>query len=90
MRKTSDPIGKELFQMLKGAYHLWDVGALKNADYDAIAHVVVERAYALRDAKKIGRYYFNRIDDEQSANVYAVHDIPDFSDTTETTESTRR
>jgi len=79
MRKVSDPEGRELYGMLKSAYHLWDLGALKDADYDTIANIVVGRAHELCDAKKIGRYYLNRICDEQSANVFAVHDVPDLS-----------
>lgn len=77
MKKTPAPAGKELLQMLKNAYRLWDDGILSTADYDKIAVTVVERAYGLYEEKRIAYRAFSRINDEYSANSYVVHDVPE-------------
>ena len=79
MKSKDDKKGKLLLSMLKSAYAAWDTGAFKkNAEYDAVAQAVMDAAERLHDEKAISAYYYNRLHDEQSANVMAVHDIPDF------------
>ena len=78
MKSKDDKKGKLLLSMLKSAYAAWDTGAFrKNAEYDAVAKTVMAAAERLHDEKAISAYYYNRLHDEQSANVMAVHDVPD-------------
>ena len=78
MKSKDDKKGKLLLSMLKSAYAAWDTGVFKkNAEYDAVAQTVMDAAERLHDEKAISAYYYNRLRDEQSANVMAVHDIPD-------------
>ena len=78
MKSKDEKKGKLLLSILKSAYVAWDTGAFrKNAEYDAVAQTVMDAAERLHDEKAISAYYYNRLHDEQSANVMAVHDIPD-------------
>lgn len=78
MKSKDDKKGKLLLSMLKLAYAAWDTGVFrKNAEYDAVAQAVMDATERLHDEKAISAYYYNRLHDEQSANVMAVHDIPD-------------
>lgn len=78
MKSKDDKKGKLLLSLLRSAYAAWDTGVFKkNAEYDAVAQTVMDAAERLHDEKAISAYYYNRLHDEQSANVMAAHDIPD-------------
>ena len=76
--KSKDPKGRCLYELLDATFKAWDAGVIRAKDYDAIAHLIIERIPILRKEKKIGAYYARRIEEVRRTNMYLVHDVVEF------------